>query len=263
MQSPFPGMDPYLEDPALWPDVHNSLIVVARELLTQSLRPKYYVRIEERIYVSGDDDPGRPVLIPDLRVAERPEHAGMERPASPTDGVAIAEPETLVTLLDDEIHEPRMEVFDRETRQVVTVIELLSPSNKFPGSEGRRSYQEKRDEVLHSPCHWVEIDLLRTGAPIVPRVAPPYDYIVHLSRADKRPRGSIYRIFLPQRLPTIRIPLKGDDPDALLDLQRALEITYDRAGYDGMINYGKPPAVALSEKHAAWVDELLRSKGLR
>src|SRR5437588_11017414 len=170
MPSPFPGMDPYLEDSGLWPDVHNSFLVAARELLTQGVRPKYFVRLEERIYVSGDDDPGRPVLIPDLRIGDRPEFAGLELSAAPIDGVAVAEPETFVTLLDQEIHEPRMEVVDRETHQVITVIELLSPSNKVLGSEGRRSYQEKRDEVLHSPSHWVEIDLLRTGALTVSNV---------------------------------------------------------------------------------------------
>jgi hypothetical protein len=27
MPSPFPGMDPYLENPEFWPGVHNRLIV--------------------------------------------------------------------------------------------------------------------------------------------------------------------------------------------------------------------------------------------
>ncbi|MCK4452049.1 MAG: DUF4058 family protein [Anaerolineae bacterium] len=30
MPSPFPGMDPYLEYPVRWPDVHHSLITYIR-----------------------------------------------------------------------------------------------------------------------------------------------------------------------------------------------------------------------------------------
>jgi len=80
---------------------------------------------------------------------------------------------------------------------------------------------------------------------------------------ERRPKGSVYRIFLTQRLPTIQIPLKGDDRDAPLDLQRCLDLTYDRAGYDGIVNYRKPPVVALPERYMSWADELLRGEGLR
>ncbi len=107
MPSPFRGMDPFLERPSLWPDVHNRLIAAASDLLVAQLRPRYFVRIEERVYVSDE--------------------------------------------VDDEIHEPRLEILDAERQGVVTLIEILSPANKVNGSRGRESYQQKRQDVLHSP----------------------------------------------------------------------------------------------------------------
>lgn len=74
MPSPFPGMDPYLEEPGLWPDVHTRIMTRVSDVLTEVLRPKYYVRIEERVYISEEGDPGRKVLIPDIEISVRPEH---------------------------------------------------------------------------------------------------------------------------------------------------------------------------------------------
>ena len=68
MPSPFPGMDPYLESPVLWPDVHHGLISEIQSLLNQSLRPRYHVRVVERVYVSDENDPGRKVIIPDVNI---------------------------------------------------------------------------------------------------------------------------------------------------------------------------------------------------
>jgi hypothetical protein len=255
-------MDPYLEDPGLWPDVHNSLIVAAREFLVRQLRPKYAVRIEERVYISGEDDPGRDNIIPDIRIAVASHQKGAKlRPGR--GGPSIAEPEVLTTLLDNEIHEPYLTIIDCGSRQAVTVIEVLSPTNKTAGAEGRRRYQQKKTELLDSLTHWMEIDLLRTGAPVVPRLARPYDYVVHVSRADRRPKGYVWRIFLNQQLPVVGVPLKPEDADAPLDLQEVLTTVYDRAGYDLDINYRRPPAVPLTREQARWANQLLRSKGLR
>lgn len=263
MPSPFPGMDPYLEEPGLWPDVHNSLIGVIREFLVRRLSPKYYARIEERVYVSDDDDPGRSVLIPDVRVGERPSKAVPTEAAS-TATLEIAEPLVIATLLDDEIHEPFVEVIDRANRQVVTVIEVVSPSNKVAGARGRESYRQKRLEVLRSPSHWLEIDLLRAGTPWIPRqMTSRGDYFVFLSRVEHRPTSYLWPIRLPERLPVVAVPLKDGDADVPLDLQSALETVYERAGYDRVVDYRQSPEAALSEDLAAWADQLLKSKNLR
>jgi hypothetical protein len=265
MPSPFPGMDPYLENPGLWPDVHHEVISVARQFLAEQLRPKYLVRVEQRVYVSDEDDPGRRVIAPDLRVAERP---GWEsHPLTPSQGgtatVEVAEPIT-ITLIEDEIHEPRLEVIDRERREVVTVIEVVSPTNKVGGSRGRGSYLKKRAEVFDSPSHWVEIDLLRGGEPLLPvSQFRPCEYRVCLSRANKRPDATVWPIRLTQRLPVIAIPLRGDDPDARLDLQAVLSTVYDRAAYDLELDYRAEPVPPLPPELGAWANEWLKVKGVR
>ncbi len=264
MPSPFPGMDPYLENPALWPDVHHELISVIRASLNQQLGPKYLVRIEERLYLCDETDPGRSVIIPDLRVA-RPSGSGRQphQPSS-TAGLAIVEPLVMVTLLDDDIHEPRLEILDSESRRVVTVLEILSPTNKVAGSRGRESYREKRVEILHSPTHLIEIDLLRAGVSFVTRTRlPPCDYFVHVSRRQSRPKGQVWPIPLQKPLPVIAIPLQPKDADAKLDLQEALDTAYDRARYGALIDYRADPVPPLQDETAVWAAELLTNKGLR
>ena len=117
---------------------------------------------------------------------------------------------------------------------------------------------------MNSPTHWVEIDLLRGNRMVqVPKKVGPHQYLVHISRRKLRPRGQLWGIRLPQRLPVIPIPLKAKDPDGRLELQTALDSAYVRAQYDLRIDYHKEPKPPLDEKLAAWADQLLRSKGLR
>ncbi len=263
MSSPFPGMDPYLEDPGLWPDVHHELISVMREILNRALRPAYHVRVEERIYVSDEDDPGRVVIVPDLRVSES-RGRGSRRQIPSTAATATleaVEPVLLTTLIDAEIHEARLEIIDRAERVVVTVIEVLSPSNKVPGSRGRASYQQKRQEVMTSDSHLVEIDLLRAGLRLPAREAlPDADYYIHVSRTDLRPRGLVWPVQLSQRLPSVPIPLRHGDSDTPLDLQQALNTAYERAGYDLEIDYRQPPAPPLIPGQQQWADGLLSAR---
>jgi len=264
MPSPFPGMDPYLEEPGLWPDVHHRLISTAQELLNGQLRPKYFARVEERVYLSDEEDPGRSVLIPDLRIAELP--GRHERPVQPGATATLDVPESIVvrTLIDDEIREARLQVIDRQDRRVVTVIEILSPSNKVAGARGRASFQEKRREVMTSGSHWVEIDLLRRGTSPLEGVAlPPYDYLVHVSRVEERPQGRAWPIRLPQQLPVVPIPLGPGDPDARLDLRLVLDTGYDRAGYEMLIDYRGDPSPPLDDEAGVWADRLLKEKGFR
>jgi Protein of unknown function (DUF4058) len=264
MPSPFPGMDPYLEDPRSWRDVHHSLISSGRDLLNDQLRPKYLVRIEERVYVDvpGSEAQSRDIY-PDLHVESLP--AWGDRPlAAEGSALAVAEP-IVVDTAEVEITEARIHILDRNDESVVTVIEVLSPANKIRGSNGGESFEQKRREVLHSPSHWVEIDLLRAGhswTPL-PRRFPPHEYLAHVSRADRRPKGLAWPIRLSQRLPVISIPLRKDDPDAKLDLQAMIEVAYLGGSYDLQVDYNQPPVPPLKGAWAEWADRLLREKGLR
>src|SRR5579872_3890031 len=264
MTSPFPGMDPYLERPDLWPDFHNTFIAAAREQLTPRLRPRFFIGIEERVYICDEADPAHDVIIPDISVVRLPERD--VRVVSTEDGgtVEIAEPIVMQILLDEEIRESRLEILDMASRTVIAVIEVLSPANKIEGSRGRKSYQDKRLDVMHSPCHLVEIDLLRNGTSFLPKsVWNRGDYFVHVSRASAdRPNGTLWPIRLHQTLPQIKIPLTSEFPDVALDLQAVVNSAYERAGYDLIIDYRAEPTPPLLPQQQDWAGTLLKSKGL-
>jgi hypothetical protein len=179
------------------------------------------------------------VIAPELHIAARESLVG-----GGSAGVAIDEPLEVMTVVEEEIHEARLEIVDSQGGSIVTVIELLSPTNKMPGADGRESYLKKRRDVLRSPTHLVEIDLLRRGRRTFPvETLPPCDYFVHVSPSNRRPKGDVWAIRLAQRLPTIRIPLSGSDAPVSLDLQSCLSLAYENAGYDLTIDYtADPPA---------------------
>ncbi len=186
MPSPFPGMDPYLENPGLWSEVHHNLITECQGLLGSQLRPKYIVKIEERVYVTDESDEefNAQIRIPDIEVARR---TGWESAQSSlkqdTSQLEIPEPVVATTWFEEEIHQAYLTIIDRTSGEVVTVIEILSPANKVPKSPGRESFEQKRREVMNSPTHWVEIDLLRGKRMTrVPKKLGPHQYLIHVSR---------------------------------------------------------------------------------
>lgn len=260
MPSPFPGMDPYLEDPAVWSGFHHAFLSAIQEQLAPQLRPNYFVRVEERVFVTDEADPAFRYFVPDVRVV-RATHPHQRSTVPATHGAAVAELMPVGELVDPEIHEHRLEVLDRIDRSVVTVIELLSPTNKVSGAVGRNSFLQKRREVLVSPAHWMEIDLLRRGTRTA-NFAETTDaeYQLYLSRAANPRRGYVLPIFLRHRLPAIGIPLRHDHPDARVDLQSALDHVYDLCGYDMDFDYTRAPAEPLSEETAHWAKQLLAAK---
>jgi len=234
------------------------------DMLNPRMRPKYVARIEERVYVSDDKDPGHRSVVPDLTVVAIPGarwDAGGGGVAVATD---TAEAVEITQQLQHEVRDKFLEVFDVADRRVVAVIELLSPTNKIMGSRGQREYESKREKVLASDAHLIEIDLLREGSRFAHLDDRAFDYSVFLSRSvgDSR-RAWIWPILLRQRLPSIPIPLRGSDPDVLLDLQEVVTAVYDRGSYDLDIDYRKAPEIGLHAPGAKWMEQLLRSKGLR
>jgi len=263
MPSPFPGMDPYLEDPQLWPDVHHELVSVLREGINKGLSPRYVARLEVRVFLASETDFDQPFRrVPDVRIqAGRP---SSRRPPAPKALAAHGKPIEMTTMVDDdETEEAFIKIILPKTGEVVTVIEVLSPTNKSRGSEGRASYTKKQTEVLHSPAHLVEIDLLRAGAPTFPRGDVACDYALHVSRVERRPRGKVWPISLRNRLPTLPIPLQGGDPDFVIDLQDVLATAYNRGAYNVSVNYADEPVPQLRPEDAAWADKLLRKARLR
>lgn len=140
-----------------------------------------------------------------------------------------------------EVREVYLTVRERESRTVVTVIEMFSPGNKRDGSDGRdgrEQYLRKRRSVLQSACHLVEIDLLRGGARM-PTVSPlpQGDYFVFVCRAERRPEADVFAWSLRQQLPAIPLPLADGEPDVKLDLQTLFDTVYDGLGYDYALDY--------------------------
>jgi hypothetical protein len=256
-------MDPYLETPDLWPDVHHGLISHIQMALNPQLRPHYVARVEMRVYVSDEDDPGREALVPDVRVEKGLRRKGAKKQEQAA-AVAITPPLLVPLLLDDEIEEARLEIRHRESKALVTVIEVLSPTNKIRGARGRTSFMEKRREIMESEVHWVEIDLLRAGTPSVTRPPlVPSDYRILVSRARKRTRARYWPVSVREPLPVIGIPLRGKDPDVPLDLSAVLKAAYEHGAYDVSIDYREEATPPLEADDAAWADGLLRQQGLR
>ncbi len=252
MRSPFPGMNPYLENPELWSAVHNRLIVAIADDLVDRLSEKYRVEIEKRTYFSSNEESVL-VGIPDVAVASG-------RTAEQTGSIAtlslIVQPEKVTVPISEEVKERYLEIREVATGTVVTVIELLSPKNKRSG-EGRMAYERKRDRVLASATNLVEIDLLRGGKPFRILSENLGDYRILICRGDKRPTGELYAFSLRQPIPIVPIPLMLGEAEPILDLQPLLNRVYEKGRYHLAIDYNQPPQPRLSELDNQWTEILL------
>jgi hypothetical protein len=239
-------MDPYLEHPDLWPDVHNRLIAALGDELSPILRPRYYVALEERTYL---EEPGALALVgrPDLSVVAR--GAGAESRHAP----AVLEVELPFA---EPVRETYLEVRSVPAGEVVTVVELLSPGNKRPGT-GRRIYLEKREIILSTRTSLVEIDLLRAGERMPTRgPSPGSDYAILVSRAHRRPKADLFAFGMRDPIPKFPLPLRRGEEEPIVDLGRVLHALYDRASYDLRIDYGREAVPPLSGGDAAWASRL-------
>jgi hypothetical protein len=268
MPSPFPGMDPYLEHPSVFPNLHDKLIVHLEETLQPLLPEPYYAKGNQRVWV----DYIEASRIPDVGVM-KPGQPAVSVAVGNGGGVAVAEMPVKVTapyIPWDEFREPFVEIYSREGEQprLVTAIEVLSPSNKTPGQPSRAAYRQKQSELIGSQVHLVEIDLLRMGThtTAVPhkellRRCSPVDYHVCVHYFDQPSDFFIYPIQLADRLPKITIPLLPGDVGVAVELQSVLDQCYDRGPYRREVNYANdPPPPALLPEKLAWVKGVLVGK---
>jgi hypothetical protein len=249
MPSPFPGMNPWLEHFDASEDFHATILPLAKESLQSQLRQSYYVKVNEHLFVREWSDEDLFVGISDVSLGKR-----QPLPSTPTGTATIAAPARGRVPSTAEEKVGYLEVRDRKDRQVITVIELLSPLNKRGG--GRDQYLAKRSEFINAGVHLVEIDLLRGGKRPPIEGLPECPYYVLVSRVEERPKVGLWPAQLRERLPVIPIPLRAPDPDARLDLQSLLHRVFDMSAYENYI-YDTAPEPPLSADDAEWAKQFV------
>src|ERR671939_2062994 len=101
MPSPFPGMDPFLEDEALWPGFHHQLVTCLYQILLPGLVDRYRARVGQRQYVT-------------------------EQPL-------------FTSVVREEHREEFIEVRQRSDGRLITLVDVVSPANKTT-ERGRQAY---------------------------------------------------------------------------------------------------------------------------
>jgi hypothetical protein len=259
-------MDPYIEACGLWGDFHPHLIEKIYDVLAEAVPDRYTVRLGKRSYVVLAESEGKvdhPV-VPDVSVAS-------PSPALPSStgaaATAVAEPQadaevvSMRAFVATQFQENFIEVYFQDSeRYLVTCIEVLSPSNKRPGTEGWEVYLRKRQGLLLGSASLVEIDLLRGGQKL-PMLDPwpkcPYTLLV--ARRDLAPYCKVWAAHSLRPLPVIPVPLNPPDPPIQLSLQPMVEAIYRRSRFGQDIDYSRPLQPPLAEAEAAWLTERLRA----
>jgi Protein of unknown function (DUF4058) len=250
MLNPFPGMNPYLEHPELWDQVHNHLISGIAFAIADQIAPQYRVSIEQRIYQSFDD-PRSIVGIADVTV--KPDIWQDDRSPDQEGSVStLTRPQRVQLPIPWEVKERYLEVREVATKELITVIEVLSPVNKRSG-KGRSIYETKRTKILTSMTNLIEIDLLRSGQPMAMTGATESQYRILVSRFIDRPSADLFRFNLQDPIPDFPVPLRPESPDAIVNLQAILNETYQRGRLDLSIDYSQDLLPSLSECDRIWM----------
>lgn len=258
MNSPFPGMDPYLEQADAWHDFHEQFCMDCRSLIVPQLKAEYFATLGDHVYIHElAADEHRLLGRSDVSVAS----GGTSSESTVVSTVTIAAPAIGRVELEFDIErESFIEIRDRGSNRLVTIVEMLSPANTLPGPD-REAFLAKRREILSSHVHYVEIDLLRCGPRMPFLDLPECDYCVMVSRAELRPAVGLWPLRLRDELPKISVPLSHSDEDIELDLATAFRKAFESAGYGGYIYKGSPEP-KLNQDDTVWAEALLRGAGL-
>jgi hypothetical protein len=220
-------MDPYLEDEKVWPVFQHQLVLCLYQILLPGLVDRYRARIGQRHYVT--------------------------------------EQALFTSVVREEHQEEFVEIRQRCDGRLVTLVDVVSPSNKTTDA-GRQAYLAKRTEAKAGGANLVEIDLVLQGQPTLEYSRdglPDWDYAVTVTRAAQSERHEIYSATLQKRLPRFRLPLAADDRDTVLDLHASFTRCYDQGGFAAQIDYLRDPPVRLADEDRQWVHELLKKNKLR
>ncbi|HEY2588842.1 MAG TPA: DUF4058 family protein [Tepidisphaeraceae bacterium] len=251
MPSPFPGVDPFIEASGRWVGFHNILITHCSELLNAELPENYAAVVEGRLkLVDLSNDSLRRQRRPDVAVVSDLDTPNVSGAAAAA--VATEINPTMVTLPEcEEVPESYIEIISLPDRELVTSIEILSPTNKSKADGG--DCLAKRAALLRRGINLVEIDLPLGGDRLPARdPLPPGDFCAFVSRRERRPKAEVYAWSIGRAIPRIPIPLKSPDPDVLLELGAAFKTAYDRGRYDRSLRYDSPLPATLNQADREW-----------
>jgi hypothetical protein len=258
MRSPFPGMDPFLEISGDWRDFHARFLNGCADALADQLPDNYVARIEEQFHILEFPEKTEERRLPDVSISQtRPSRTGH----STATALPTLEPEfiPLVTTIVEEVKERWIEIRRRPDWTPVTIIELLSPTNK--SGQGHTDYLYKRVSLIARAIHLLELDLLIAGRRLP--MGRPLRGIYHalVSRADRRPISDVFSWSIRDPLPTIPVPLMAPDADISLDLAAVFSSVYQRGRYERSIDYSAPLELPLGPKNLGWAQKRARTHG--
>jgi hypothetical protein len=255
MNSPFPGVDPYLESQHYWPEFHSRFINAWCEAIAERLPDHYEARLDEQVQVMDLQPRDNRLIRPDVAIVHQGERTPARQAASVVatlEGVTLDMPELI------EVREEFIQIFHRPERALVAVLELLSPANK--ANPGRGIYLKKRNEIRLQPVHLVELDLLISGDRLPMRQPlPSGDFYALVSRALRPRTAIVYAWTLRARLPVIPIPLLTPDPDIGIDLAAVFATAYQRGHYQRSIDYAANLPEPWSKDDQAWAAQIIAS----
>ena len=253
-------MDPFLESPCEWPSFHSRFLAWLDEILAASVPPGYRVDLEKRVYLEAYD--------PVLGVEERqsvPDVAIIEYRQRQNSGARLAEgmqaeyaPAMVYANEATVVEETYIEIRDVTRRnEVVTIIELISRRNKTANTRGKAEFDAKRQLVMRSRTHWIELDFLRAGER-QDMLAGKSDYYTLLKRAGQPKAHEVCFFGVRDPMPVIAVPLRAEHADVLVDLQAVMNTCYARAHYANFLPYADEAAFPLLRPaDARWAREQL------
>jgi hypothetical protein len=220
-------MDPFLEDDKLWPAFQHQLVSCLYQILLPGLVDRYRARVAPRHYVT--------------------------------------EQALFTSVIREEHHEEYIEIRQRSDSRLITLLDVVSPSNKTTAA-GRQAYLDKRREGRTANANLVEVDLVLQGQPMLEYSRdglPEWDYAVTVTRATQPDRHEIYTATLQKPLPRFRLPLAADDRDTVLNLHAAFTRAFDQGDFASRIDYQRDPPTALPPERREWLNGLLKQNKLR
>ncbi len=261
MPSPFPGMDPWLESPEHWHNVHQILITLIASELNRTLPEGFAATIDENVYLISPDDR----FLPDVAILRTNNFATAPNLPTASGGLLVATAPFEIIEEAEEVREPFIKVVTTQgKRHVVTVIEVLSPINKT--GAGREQYRKKQLDILESAAHLLEIDFLRGGqhtvavdqTSLIAQYRGFWNYLVCLHRAGVGSRYTCWPIALADPLPIVFVPLTVGSNDIVLDLGALFIRCYDEGPFRRTVDYSQPPAPRLKPSEMTWAAEWLK-----